>query len=213
MSQTGKGTRSAGDLRSPFGEYCHHRSSSRLTKSLHLMQPTRAHLSLRTRLLGAPPQSSHFPCFPTGSFFHAPSLSSSISRAPEPPPPPQSPAAWSTSPFAFDNAGCPSTTASARSRATTLDALSDVLTLVSGRMRTPQSTRTSSAYVPRLSTSTSGLAVALERDLSAASAEVEVTTRTPSPAPTSSAGSTIEGVRISSWHSSDSEETVLIVRQ
>ena len=36
--------------------------------------------------------------------------------------------------------------------------------------------------------------------------------RTPSPAPTLGAESTIEGVRISSWHSSDSEETELIVR-
>ncbi|RDX52172.1 hypothetical protein OH76DRAFT_195713 [Lentinus brumalis] len=159
------------------------------------------------------------PVVPDAKLHHAPSLPSSISQAAEPPPPPRSPAAWSTSPSAFDNAygsivaGCPFTTASARSCATPSDALSDVSTLVSGRMHTPQSTRTSSAYVPRLSTSTSGLAVALERHLSAASTEVTMATRTPSPVPTSSAASTTEGVRISSWHSSDCEETALIVRQ
>ncbi|RDX52162.1 hypothetical protein OH76DRAFT_195279 [Lentinus brumalis] len=199
MSQTGKRTGSAGDLRSPFAD------------------PPASLPSYASSTLAASVVS--LPVVPDAKLHHAPSLPSSISQAAGPPPPPRSPAAWSTSPSAFDNAygsivaGCPSTTASARSRATTLDALSDVSTLVSGRMRTPQSTRTSSAYVPRLSTSTSGVALALERDLSAASTQVEVTTRTPSPASTSSVGSMIEGVRISSWHSSDSEETRLIVRR
>ncbi len=68
----------------------------------------------------------------------------------------------------------------------------DVSTLVSGRVHTSLSTRGPSSHIP-CTTSTTIVFLELESHL-----EVSLTTRTWSPAPTSTAASTIDGVRISS---------------
>ncbi|KAI0696754.1 hypothetical protein C8T65DRAFT_30575 [Cerioporus squamosus] len=200
MSHTEKGTGSVGNLVSPFAD------------------PGTTLPSYPSSTLAASVPS--FPFIPAAKLHHSPSLSS-LSRAPECLPPMHSPAVWSTSSSAFDNAygsivaGCPSTTcpstSGSRSHATPSDVLSDVSTLVSERMLTPRSARTPSSYIRR--TATSSPAEERESYLSVAQTDVVTGMRTPSPAPTSSAASTIEGVRISSWHSSDSEETGLIVRR
>ncbi|KAI0692592.1 hypothetical protein C8T65DRAFT_745097 [Cerioporus squamosus] len=177
------------------------------------------------------------PFLPGSKLHSASSLSSDLHGA-DSLPRPRSPTAWSTSPSAFDNtygsiaAAYPSTVASGSvvgsgSHSAPSDAMSmsEVSTLVSDTTgQSFPSTAAVLSYTPPPSSR--------PRPPPPPHARWENTTSTPrailpmpvrghSPAPTmstastggASATSTIEGVRISSWHSSDSEETELIVRE
>ncbi|RPD60488.1 hypothetical protein L226DRAFT_522256 [Lentinus tigrinus ALCF2SS1-7] len=191
MSQAGKGAASIGNLTSPFGAERGTSLPSYPSSTLTASVPS-------------------LPFIPEAKLHHAPSIAFSIPQAPEPPPPPRSPAVWSTSPSAFDNAygsivaGCPSTTcpstSGSGSRRTPSVSMSDASTLVSERLASISITTPIPSYIASPTPTRDVVSYASSG------------TRTPSPAPTESVASTIEGVRISSWHSSDSEETELITQ-
>ncbi|RPD60492.1 hypothetical protein L226DRAFT_387022 [Lentinus tigrinus ALCF2SS1-7] len=155
--------------------------------------------------------------------------SSSLSSGSHAPPPQsRSPTAWSTSPSAFDNAYgsivASSTTGSgSHSAPSDRDAMSmsEVSTLVSDITgRSFPSTSAVLSYTPPPPSSSHPLPRSSSRweSMDMMSSPTAMPVRGQSPAPTVSTGmasvrsasSTIEGVRISSWHSSDSEETELI---